>query len=259
VARIDKSQSNLNHRAPLAADVSSSADYDKVLGVGINTSGQAVLKAASNSGFVGITIVDRTKRRAGQIIDILVRTWGRSSRLPAGVAGTKYYADGVTGALVAGTGARTDTPPGPLPGTRRSGSRSRQPQGWPVSWSAFGSELSGRLRTVQHSSTGRTTGCSGPRTIVMPGVHARACVDQEGHASGQVPAVAGLHTDRYRGWCATARNTEASTRPPTSSLRRWTGSTSTTSGASSSRRGDQAQNAERGSVMVDLPDVRGHQ
>jgi glutamyl-tRNA reductase len=89
VARIDKSQSNLNHRAPLAADVSSSADYDKVLGVGINTSGQAVLKAASNSGFVGITIVDRTKRRAGQIIDIL--SLGEIVEVAGLVAGTKYY------------------------------------------------------------------------------------------------------------------------------------------------------------------------
>lgn len=93
MARFDKVDSTVGmHRAALAADVASSADYDLVLGVGLNAQGAAVLKAPSNSGFVGVTIVDRTKRRAGQIIDIM--SHGEIVEVAGLAAGTKYYLQG---------------------------------------------------------------------------------------------------------------------------------------------------------------------
>lgn len=89
MARFDKVDSTVGmHRAPLSADADK-ADFDKVLAVGINASGQAVLKAASNSGFVGVTICDRTKRRAGQIQDIM--SHGEIVECEGLAAGTKYY------------------------------------------------------------------------------------------------------------------------------------------------------------------------
>lgn len=80
-------------RAALAADVDP-ADFDVVLSVGLDATGHAVLKSAGNSGFVGVTIVDRTKRRAGQIIDIMAD--GELVECEGLTAGTKYYvqADG---------------------------------------------------------------------------------------------------------------------------------------------------------------------
>ena len=89
MARFDHVDSTIGMaRAALSADVNSS-DFDKVLAVGISASGKAVLKSASNSGFVGVTIVDRTKRRAGQIIDIM--SDGEIVECTGLTAGTKYY------------------------------------------------------------------------------------------------------------------------------------------------------------------------
>ena len=80
----------------------SSGDYGVVLGASINATGKVVVKDPGNSGFVGVTIVDRTKRKAGDILDVM--TDGEivydqdGSALPL-VAGTKYYLNATTGAL----------------------------------------------------------------------------------------------------------------------------------------------------------------
>lgn len=65
------------------------ADYDKVLGVGLDANGLAVLKLPSVSGFKGVTIVDRTKRKAGNVLDVM--TAGEIVDLTGLVAGTTYY------------------------------------------------------------------------------------------------------------------------------------------------------------------------
>lgn len=99
MARFDHVDSTIGMaRAALAADVDP-ADYDLVLSCGLNASGQAVLGAAGNSGFVGVTIVDKTKRRAGQIIDIMAD--GEIVECTGLTAGTKYYvqADGSISAV----------------------------------------------------------------------------------------------------------------------------------------------------------------
>jgi hypothetical protein len=99
MARFDKVDSTIGMtRAALAADVDP-ADYDTVLSVGLDATGHAVLGAAGNSGFVGVTIVDRTKRRAGQIIDIM--KIGEIVECAGLAAGTKYYvqADGSVSAV----------------------------------------------------------------------------------------------------------------------------------------------------------------
>lgn len=98
MARIDKTDSAIGvFRAKAAADVASEADYDKVLGASLNASGQAVLKAAGQTGFVGVCLVDRTKRKAGAILDIL--TAGEIVEVTGLVAGTQYYLHAATGAL----------------------------------------------------------------------------------------------------------------------------------------------------------------
>lgn len=98
MARIDKTDSAVGvHRAPAAADVASEADYHQVLGASINASGQAVLKAAGNTGFVGVCLVDRTKRKAGEILDII--TLGEIVEVEGLAAGTLYYLNPATGAL----------------------------------------------------------------------------------------------------------------------------------------------------------------
>lgn len=79
------------------------ADYDKVLGASLDASGLMVTGAAGQTGFVGVVIRDRTKRRAGDIQDIM--TSGEivldtdDTQL---VAGTTYYLHETTGALQTG-------------------------------------------------------------------------------------------------------------------------------------------------------------
>lgn len=90
MARFDKVDSTIGvFRAVAAANVASTADYDLVLGVGLNASGKALLKAAGQSGFKGVTTVDRTKRKAGDILDVM--TAGEIVECAGLVAGQNYY------------------------------------------------------------------------------------------------------------------------------------------------------------------------
>lgn len=80
-------------RAPAAADAVP-ANYDLVRGYSLDATGKAVSGAAGNSGFVGVSIRDRTKRRAGDILDIM--THGEIVNVAGLAAGTTYFlaADG---------------------------------------------------------------------------------------------------------------------------------------------------------------------
>lgn len=96
MARYDKySGVTGGFRAPAAAD-QAEADYDVVRGAALDAQGRVVFGAAGNSGFVGVTIVDRTKRRAGDILDVM--THGEIVNVAGLAAGTTYYLS-ATGAL----------------------------------------------------------------------------------------------------------------------------------------------------------------
>jgi hypothetical protein len=106
MARTDKTQSAIGvTRAVIDVDFDE-ADFDTVIGVGINASGR-VVKGAGQTGIVGVVIPGRTVYRAGQIADI----FGNGSEIVevAGLAaGTAYFAgaDGVIDTT------NTDTPIG---------------------------------------------------------------------------------------------------------------------------------------------------
>ncbi len=99
MARFDKVDPTVGmHRAALDADVVE-ADWDKVLSCGLTATGTLVVKDDGNSGFVGVTIVDKTKRKAGQVNDIM--SHGEIVECAGLTAGTKYYvqADGSISAV----------------------------------------------------------------------------------------------------------------------------------------------------------------
>lgn len=73
------------------------ANYDRPIGLGVNANGLGVVKSAEQSGFKGVTIVDRTKRRAGDILDVM--TNGEIVDCAGLTAGTTYYLDAATGEL----------------------------------------------------------------------------------------------------------------------------------------------------------------
>lgn len=98
MARIDKTESAVGvTRAPINANFAS-GDYDKVIAVGINSSGK-VVKGAGQTGIIGVVIPGSTVYRAGQIADIF--KLGEIVEVASLAAGTKYYADPSTGALTA--------------------------------------------------------------------------------------------------------------------------------------------------------------
>ena len=94
--RVDKTESAIGvTRGTLNADIVQ-ADWGKVIGVGINSSG-LVVRGAGQSGVVGVICVDRTNYRAGQRCDI----FGNGSEFLefTGAAGTKHYAATADGAV----------------------------------------------------------------------------------------------------------------------------------------------------------------
>jgi len=89
MARVDKTDSAIGVvRAPIDADFAE-ADFDTVIGVGINAAGH-VVKGAGQTGVIGVAIPGRTVHRAGQICDIF-----KLADIVEfdGAAGTKYWAD----------------------------------------------------------------------------------------------------------------------------------------------------------------------
>lgn len=75
-----------------AAEACPEADYDLVLGASLDANGRCLQRAAGNSGFKGVTIRDRTKRRAGDILDVM--THGEIVDVDGLAAGTTYYLQG---------------------------------------------------------------------------------------------------------------------------------------------------------------------
>lgn len=91
VARYDKYNGVSGGFRAHAAAVTAEANFDRPVGVGINANGLAVIKAASQSRFKGVTIVDRTKRRANDVLDVM--THGEIVDVAGLTAGTTYYLD----------------------------------------------------------------------------------------------------------------------------------------------------------------------
>lgn len=106
MSRIDKNEPLTGQtRAPLGFAVTS-GQLNTVLGVGLDTQGRVQL-GANNTGITGFILLTKTKA-AGQMVDVFQDA--DVVEFP-GVAGTNYFADGVTGVLVAGTGTNTNTGP----------------------------------------------------------------------------------------------------------------------------------------------------
>lgn len=106
MARIDKTDSAIGvFRAALNADLSVD-DVDKVIGVGLNTSGR-VVKGAGNTGIIGVIVPIKGTLKAGMIVDVL--TNGEVVEVDQVVLtpGTAVTADTTSGAI--GTTAAAPT------------------------------------------------------------------------------------------------------------------------------------------------------
>lgn len=73
------------------------ANWDRPVGLGVDANGLGSVKAPETSGYKGVTIVDRTKRRAGDILDVM--TNGEIVDCTGLTAGTTYYLQTATGEL----------------------------------------------------------------------------------------------------------------------------------------------------------------
>lgn len=102
------------YRSPLAAAFPA-ADLNIGFGTGHDAAGRTV-RGVGVTGIKGVLVLTSAKN-AGDIIDVM--TDGEIVEFP-GVAGTNYFADGATGALVPGTGDDTLTPPA-TPGSKYIG------------------------------------------------------------------------------------------------------------------------------------------
>lgn len=96
MARFDHVDSTIGIvRAPINANIAE-ADWDTVIGVGINATGKAV-KGAGKTGVIGVAVPGRTVYRAGQVMDIMQK--GDIVDVAGLAAGTKYYVVPATGVL----------------------------------------------------------------------------------------------------------------------------------------------------------------
>lgn len=118
--RIDKLNPEVgSFRAPLAAAYTAplvnGLPVGVVVGVSLDTSGRVAVGGPNNAGIVGVICLARNMA-AGAIVDVLqhaeiVEFGTGASGQTAAAAGTNYFADGLTGAMTAGTGAGTNTGP----------------------------------------------------------------------------------------------------------------------------------------------------
>lgn len=97
MARYDKYSGVTGGFRAEAAEDQDPDNFDLVLGAGLDANGRMLLGDPANSGYVGVCIVDRTKRRAGNIQDIM--TDGEIVDVEGLDPGTTYYlgADGTLG------------------------------------------------------------------------------------------------------------------------------------------------------------------
>jgi hypothetical protein len=84
-------------RGTLLADIANT-EWNKLRAVGINSSGLVVL-GASQSGIVGIAIIDSTNYRAGKRVDIFKLGEAILTGSDILVAGTRYTANTTTGVV----------------------------------------------------------------------------------------------------------------------------------------------------------------
>jgi hypothetical protein len=121
MARIDKTESAIGVvRAALNFAIAEE-EYDTVIGVGLNAQGR-IVKGAGNTGIVGVINPSKARTKVGQITDIFVL--GDVVDCTGLSAGTTYWVDGATGALVAGdagTGAAPAAGAGSTAGSVRIG------------------------------------------------------------------------------------------------------------------------------------------
>lgn len=97
-ARVDKTNSQVGVvRAPLDAAITS-ADWNKMRAVGLNSSGRVVLGAGA-SGIKGIAIFDRTNSKAGDPVDIIKLGEIIVSDADLLTAATNYTANTTTGVV----------------------------------------------------------------------------------------------------------------------------------------------------------------
>lgn len=92
MARIDKTDSAIGMQrveAGWAADAAT-GELDDVRGVGIDSTGKAVV-GAGNTGIIGLSVRSKIFRRAGDIAEII--SLGEIVEVEGLDAGTKYYAD----------------------------------------------------------------------------------------------------------------------------------------------------------------------
>lgn len=119
-ARIDKYEPLTGGtRAPLNA-ATVVGDLGVLFGVGLNANGR-VVKGAGNTGIIGV-LCNSSAKNAGAIVDVAQDC--DIVELPGLVAGTVYWADGVTGLLAAGivgTGAIPASGTGSTAGSQRIG------------------------------------------------------------------------------------------------------------------------------------------
>lgn len=113
MSRIDKYEPKGGGcRAPINFDTVD-ADMGVPFGVGLNSSGR-VVKGAGNTGVKGVLVLT-TPKKAGDIVDVMqdgeVVEFGKATGETAGAAGSNYFADGTSGAVVVGTGSLTATAP----------------------------------------------------------------------------------------------------------------------------------------------------
>jgi hypothetical protein len=102
MARYDKYDGVAGGFRVPASEAQLEANYGVPLGLGVNADGAGTLGDPENSGFVGVCIVDRTKRRAGDILDVMTNgeiVYDSDDTATALVAGTTYYLNAATGVL----------------------------------------------------------------------------------------------------------------------------------------------------------------
>lgn len=100
MARIDKTDSAIGMQrveAGWAADAVT-GELDNVRGVGIDTTGKAVI-GAGNTGVVGLSVRSKIFRRAGDVAEYI--SLGEIVEIEGLDAGTKYFVDPTTGELTA--------------------------------------------------------------------------------------------------------------------------------------------------------------
>jgi hypothetical protein len=138
LARYDKVDSQVSvYRAPLAANLALTNQGFGPVGVSLDANGRVVIGGPGQTGITGVLVKNMPQQAiagsvvltgvtapgamAGDIVDVM--TYGEIVDITGLVAGTVYWADGTTGALVAAgaAGAQPGAGAGSTAGSRRVG------------------------------------------------------------------------------------------------------------------------------------------